>query len=195
MGLGQTMLTTMFLVLLTMAVVNANRLIIDRDILFYEQEAYKQAGILANALLQEIVRKKFDSKVDTSRAAYLASSRLNNPDSLDQPGSMGAGAGAIAYVNPSGADDVAPYKSIGDSPSTTRFDDIDDYNGYHRSASAGNLTGFVLTVEVYYVKLVGGVYTKVTTLGTATYWKKIDIKVTNSKYLKTDLVFSTIAAY
>ena len=51
-----------------MAVVNANRLIIDRDILFYEQEAYKQAGILANALLQEIVRKK---KMFTDLYAYF----------------------------------------------------------------------------------------------------------------------------
>ncbi len=196
MGLGQTMLTSLFLVLLSLAVISGNRLMIDRETSFYEQEAYKQAGILANALLQEIVRKKFDSKVDTSRSVYVT--HLTDSDSLDQPASLGAPFSAISHVNPSGADDVYPYKSIDNSSSATNFDDIDDYKGYHRYADAGGLTGFKLTVDVYYVKLSGGQYLRVPNFGNATYWKKVDVTVKNSKYLTLKdsvLTFSTIVAY
>ncbi len=188
MGLGQTMLTTMFLVLLTMAVVNANRLIIDRDILFYEQEAYKQAGILANALLQEIVRKKFDSKVtgvnDTDKAVYMDSSLF------DAPNSLGPSSTASAYVNPGGAADTYPYKSIVNTNGNF-FDDIDDYKGYKRLSNAGSLDSFILTVNVYYVDVSNlnvNAYSR-------NYRKRIDVTVSNSKYLKKNLVFSTIAAY
>lgn len=187
MGLGQTMLTTMFLVLLTVAAVTSYKMIIDQEENYYEQEAYKQAGILANALLQEIVRKKFDSSVDTSDTGYMSST------SFDSPGSLGAAAAAIAYVNPSGADDVIPYKSISNTPSASRFDDVDDYKGYHRSASSGNLTGFVLSVDVYYVRKSGSTYIKTTT--SRTYFKEVDVTVTNSKYLTTSLIYKTIVTY
>ncbi len=189
MGLGQTMLTSLVLVLLSLAVISGNRLMLDKDQSFYEQEAYKQAGILANALLQEIVRKKFDSSVDTSDTYYMNTTEFNSP------GSLGPSSNAASYVNPGGAADVFPYKSIKNTDGNY-FDDIDDYKGYKRSASVGNLTGFILTVDVYYVRLSGGLYVKANT--NAQYWKKIDVAVTNSKYLinkNSTLTFSTIVAY
>jgi hypothetical protein len=181
MGMGQTMLTSAFLVLLTIAVMNANKMIVDRDINYYEQQAFKHAGILANSLLDEIVRKKFDDAADTS-IAYQARSVFNT--------AMGPGAIAKNYVNPGGAPDTFPFKSIrGDN--SNYFDDVDDYNGYIRSADAGNITGFILTVEVYYVSPANPNF-KTTT---QQYLKKVDVTVSHPTYLTKAMKFNRIVSY
>ncbi len=191
MGLGQTMLTAAFLVLVTIAAMNANKMIVDRDASYYEHEAYKQAAVLANALLSEIVTKDFD--------AYASSSDDGYADVTDFSTSMGSS--YSYYVNPSGnPDSYTPYRSM----STTYFDDIDDYHGYKRTASAGNLTGFLLSVEVYYVD---GSDLE-TPSASRTYFKKIVVTVTNTTYFPkrdldgdgsedddVELVFSTVKAY
>ncbi|MHB1049924.1 MAG: hypothetical protein ACYC09_07590 [Bacteroidota bacterium] len=175
------MLTSAFLVLLTIAVMNANKMIVDRDINYYEQEAFKQAGILANSLLDEIVRKKYDDAADTS-LVYQWRSEFNT--------AMGPGATAKNYVNPGGAPDISPFKSIrGDN--ANYFDDVDDYHGYIRSADAGNITGFILTVEVYYVSPANPNYKT----STQQYLKKIDVKVSHPTYLKKELTFNRIVSY
>lgn len=179
------MLTTMFLVLLTVAAVNSYKLIDNMEANYYQEEAYKQAGILANELMQEIVRKKFDASVDTSEDRYMDSDEFNWPSQLGAPST------ARNYVNPGGAADTYPYKSVAISNSSLNFDDMDDYKDYKRSASAGGLTGFILTVDVYYVSLSNldvNAYAK-------RYRKRIVVTVSNSKYLSKDLVFSTIASY
>jgi hypothetical protein len=66
MGLGQTMLTVGFLVLLTFAVVSINKMVVDKDQSFYEKEVLKQSGTLADALFEEIATKRFDEKADTA---------------------------------------------------------------------------------------------------------------------------------
>lgn len=181
MGMGQTMLTSAFLVLITIAVMNANKMIVDRDINFYEQEALKQAGVLANSLLDEIVRKKFDHVADTS-GAYQPRGDFNS--------AMGAGATARNNVNPGGAADTFPYRSVrGDSPDY--FDDVDDYKDYIRSANAGIITGFILTVDVYYVD---PAFPNIQ-VGTQQYLKKIDVTVSHPTYLKKNLLFSRIVSY
>ena len=186
MGLGQTMLTVGFLVLLTIAVINANKLIVDKDESYYKAEAYKQASLLANSLITEIQTKKFDSQYNASYTGMQPTSQF------DPPSAMGPGTTASNYVNPGGAADTYPYKSVrGDNP-TYYFDDVDDYNGYIRSANTSTLTGFTLTVSVYYV------YPSNTDLKSnwsAQYTKRIDVTVSNSKYLDKDLVFSAIAYY
>lgn len=189
MGLGQTMLTSMFLVLLSLAAISANRLILDRESSYYEEEAYKQSAILANALLQEIVRKKYDSGVvDTSNWGYQ--------DKLDfnQPYDLGPNPTARDYVNPGGVADTFPYKSI-IATNGNYFDDIDDYKGYKRSASAGNLSGFILTVDVYYVKKSGASYIPSTGTYNQQYQKQVNVTVSNPKYLRKNLLYSTIVSY
>ncbi|MDD8019527.1 MAG: hypothetical protein PHP42_14230 [Bacteroidota bacterium] len=182
MGFGQTMLTIAFLVILTIAVMNANRIIVDKEESYYESQAYEQASILANSLLSEIIKKKFDSQVDTNSTTYQV------PGDFDYW--MGPSYTAQNNVNPSGNPDVFPYKSIrGDNGNW--FDDVDDYNGYKRSASTASMTGFTLTVSVYYVKQSN----PNTSAPSQTYLKKIDVTVSNPKYLKNNLVFSTVAAY
>lgn len=187
MGMGQTMLTSAFLVLLTIAVMNANKMIVDRDINYYEQEAFKQAGVLANSLLDEIVRKKFAGEADTT--AYTPTTGYYQPRTAFVS-ALGPSTTASNYVNPGGAPDTYPYKSIrGDNGNY--FDDVDDYKGYLRSANAGNITGFLLTVNVVYVSPVNpSVITS-----TQQYLKRIDVTVSHPTYLKKNLTFNRIISY
>lgn len=178
MSFGQTMLTATFLVLLTVAVFNANNMISNMDTSYYETEALEQSGILANSLMNEIIRKKFDSRADTS-------SYYQQPWEFDY--AMGPSSTASNYVNPGGEPDTYPYRSV----TTSYFDDVDDYNGYVRSATAGNLTGFILRVRVYYVRQSNPNYSS----SSQTYLKKVVVTVSNSTYLKRDLEYSTIVSY
>jgi hypothetical protein len=201
MGFGQTMLTAAFLVLITIAAMNANKMIVDRDRNYYEQEAYRQGAILANALLTEILTKKFDELIDPSDYGYANTTDFTTNSSLGVDGFewflLSASTDAITDpTNPR-------YKSISSS-GFTAYDDVDDYDGYTRSAQSGTLTGFVLTVDVYYVNSTD-LNTKVTT---RTYYKKIDVIVKNSTYFQQrdldgdgnedddiELKFSVVKAY
>jgi hypothetical protein len=199
MGMGQTMMTVAFLVLLTIAVFNANKMIVDKSANYYKQEALKEGSYLAQSLLTEIGRKLFDSKVysitlsDTSYGGYL------DCLSFDAPNSLGPNPTASNYVNPSGAADTYPYKSIR-ADNSNYFDDIDDYKGYLRVAdNVSTLRGFKLKVsDVYYVDTSGQ------KSNVQTYLKKITVKVWNPYYLAIDtlnpktsdtLTFSTIISY
>ena len=109
---------------------------------------------------------------------------------FDAPSAMGTSTTTENNVMPGGNPDVAPYKSVrGDSPSW--FDDVDDYKGYTRTANSADISGYTLTVTVYYV-------TKSNTSSAAsfqTYYKRIDVSVTHPIYLTKALTFSAIATY
>lgn len=186
------MLTAAFLVLVTVAAMNANRMIVERDQSYYEQEAYQQAAVLANALLTEIMTKRYDENASSSDSWYASTSDFST--------TLGPLSWEGSYVNPGGAADNAnPYRSV----STTYFDDVDDYNGYTRTATSGGLPGFLLSVQVYYVN------TSNLELASAsrTYYKRIVVTVTNTTYFRkrdrdgdgveedVELTFSTIKAY
>lgn len=213
MSLGQTMISTAFFALLTLAVLTANRMIIERSKDTLQLEAVEGATNLANALIGEILTKKFDSQVTVDGTGKITGpythgnwpwpsypgSFYTYPSSFDAPTAMGTSATTLDNVMVAGLPDSATagqtYKSVrGDSPSW--FDDIDDYCGdgtrqYIRAASSGSITGYRLTVNVYYVKKAN----PNTAAGIQTYFKRIDVTVTNSTYLAKSLVFSAIAAY
>ena len=170
----------MFLVLISVAIINVNKMVTDKDTSFYEKKAIEQAGSLATSLLDEISKKKFDSTVDTNYTGYVSSS------TFDAPASMGASAAALAYVNPGGASDsYTPFRSI----TNAYFDDVDDYDGYVRTATSGGLPGFRLWVSVYYVNASS------VTSGVRTYYKKVDVNVSNTIYMADTLTFSTVVTY
>lgn len=192
MGFGQTMLTAAFLVLITIAAMNANKMIVERDVSYYEQEAYQQAAVLANALLTEIMTKRFDEYATSTDSWYA--------DVTDFSTTLGPLSWESSFVNPSGtADRWNPYRSV----STTYYNDVDDYNGYKRTATSGGLPGFLLTVQVYYVNTTD----LESPSASRTYYKRIVVTVTNTTYFRkrdqdkdgleedVELVFSTIKAY
>src|SRR3990172_1554231 len=136
---GQTMISAAFFVMLTAAVLSANKMILESNRDYIQAQAVEQATNFANALLSEILRKRFDPQADYSY--YQATTEF------DPPSAMGTSAATKNYVMPGGAPDVAPYKSIrGDSPSY--LDDFDDYHTYQRAANAGDLSGYLLKVSV-----------------------------------------------
>jgi hypothetical protein len=187
MGSGQTMLTVAFFALVTVAVMKANKMIIDSESSYYEQAAVEEGSNFANALLSEIVTKKFDSRV---RYDYYQSTW-----EFDPPSAMGAGASARNRINPvvnsKVVPDAAPYKSIKGSSATYDFDDVDDYNGYERTVDSQDIKGFHITAAVYYV-------TKNDPNAPAfsqTYFKRIDVSVDHPLYLKRKITVSAIAAY
>ncbi|NUN71196.1 MAG: hypothetical protein HUU02_15955 [Bacteroidetes bacterium] len=186
------MLTAAFLVLITIAAMNANKMIVERDISYYEQEAYQQAAVLANSLLTEIMTKDFDEYASSSDSWYA-----NVTDFSTTPNPEW---GEASYVNPSGtADRWNPYRSV----TTSYFDDVDDYNGYKRIATSGGLPGFELTVQVYYVNSTD----LETPSSSRTYYKRIVVTVKNTTYFRkrdqnkdgteedVELEFSTVKAY
>lgn len=200
MGLGQTMLTSAFLVLLTVAAMNVNKMIVDRDADFYEQEAYREAGKLANALIAEIMRKKFDEVVDTSASGYLATTSFTTSGNLGTDTYLDSTKIFIWwFYNYYPEPNKVPLPDVLTNPNIPNFksidnryyDDVDDYDGYTRTAQSGNLTGFELSVKVYYVT---GTNLDVETT-TRTYFKRIDVTVSNTNYLKKSLKFSSVVAY
>jgi hypothetical protein len=214
---GQTMISAAFFVMLTMAVLTANRMIIESNKDYIEAQAVEQATNFANALLTEILTKKFDSRVTLDAQGKVSGpyivwldSSLNvigpyggsvpagkcgppwptTPTLFDGPSIMGTSPATKNYVMPGGAPDVAPYKSIrGDSPSY--LDDVDDYHGYERIANASDISGYDLKVSVYYVKK----SSPDAASSTQTYYKRIDVTVEHPLYLPRKLSFSAIATY
>lgn len=186
------MLTAAFLVLITIAAMNANKMIVERDVSYYEQEAYQQAAVLANALLTEIMTKRFDEYATSTDSWYADVTDFSTP--------LGPFPWEASNVNPSGTPDRwNPYRSV----TTSYFNDVDDYHGYKRTATSGGLPGFLLTVQVYYVDTTNLELASVS----RTYYKRIVVTVTNTTYFRkrdrdnngveedVELVFSTVKAY
>ncbi|MGA9406549.1 MAG: hypothetical protein WBW71_05380 [Bacteroidota bacterium] len=205
MSLGQTMISAAFFVLLTLAVLSANKMILENTKFYLREEAIEQGSNFGNALLSEILTKKFDSQVTLDATGKVTgpynSGNLpwpSTPTLFDPPSAMGTSAATEDNVMPGGNPDVVPYKSIrGDSPSW--FDDVDDYKGYERTANSADISGYTLKVNVYYVTkkvLSNPTRDTVVTAGAQTYFKKIDVTVTQSIYLPPNgLTLSAIATY
>lgn len=180
------MISAAFFVMLTVAVLSANKMIIESNRDYIEAQAVEQGTNFANALISEILTKKFDSQVTDPTQYY-------HPWDFDDPTAMGASSATKNYVMPGGNPDVAPYKSIrGDNSSY--FDDVDDYNTYERTADAGDISGYHLKVRVYYVSK-NNPDTPILTYWSQTYYKRIDVTVDHPLYLPKPLKFSAIATY
>ncbi len=219
--MGQTMVTAGFFVLLTIAVISANRMVIESNRDYLKTEAVEQATNFANALIGEILTKKFDSNVTLDGSGNVTGPYIvwldgsgnvigpyggsvpsgkrgpawpTTPTLFDDPTIMGTSAATMAYVMPGGVDSITVavpyYKSVrGDTPSY--MDDVDDYHGYVRAASSADISGYRLTVSVYYVKKTS----PNTASTTQTYYKRVDVVVSHSLYLPKSLTFSAIATY
>jgi hypothetical protein len=208
MSLGQTMISAAFFVLLTLAVLSANKMILENTKYYLQEEAIEQGSNFANALIAEILTKKFDSRVtldgsgkvtgpyNSSNLPWpLGTSYSTRASLFDDPTAMGTSAGTENNVMPGGNPDTAVYRSIrGDSPSW--FDDVDDYKGYVRTANSADISGYRLTVNVYYVnKVIVNGSLSIVTASFQTYYKEIDVSVTHPIYLTKPLTFSAIATY
>jgi len=183
---GQTMISAAFFVMLTVAVLSANKMVLESNRDYIEAQAIEQGTNFANALISEILLKKFDMYVTNTNTYYA-------PSAFTDPTALGAAATDMNYVMPGGKPDVAPYKSIPGS-GTYCFDDVDDYNNYERTANASDISGYHLKVSVYYVSK-NNPDVPILTYGGQTYYKRIDVTVDHPLYLTKPLKFSTIARF
>ena len=181
------MISAAFFVLLTLAVLSANKMILENTKYYLQEEAIEQASNFANALIGEILTKKFDSQVTTDGTGKVTGpyNRNNLPWPryqsgmprhfltlqvrwvLQQQQKIMSCLGEIPMS-------CRTNRFRGDSPSW--FDDVDDYKGYVRTANSADISGYTLTVNVYYV-------TKSNTSSAAsfqTWWKRIDVSCDSS---------------
>jgi len=173
--MGQQIITVMALVLLTIAIVGANRLIVESINTRMEGEALHLAAGIAQSLLDEAKSKKFDHKaVETY---YQATSEFTAATSLGPDGTEPG----FSTISP----DVFPFRSIGN------YNDFDDYRNYVRVVNTGTIQGFIVKATVTYVAT--GNPESATT--TRTYWKRMNVTVEHPTYLKKPIQLSTIKVY
>jgi hypothetical protein len=120
--MGQTLLVMGAMVLLSIAVLSANRIILDRTNSGYQTQAIFAAVPIAEAKLDEIRRKAFDEK-SINKRIYAASNFTSS--SL-----LGKDAGETTTVN---------------------YDDIDDYNRDSVKISTPVLDNFWVASRIQYV--------------------------------------------
>jgi hypothetical protein len=181
MNLGQTMLTAGMLVLLIMCVVSANRMINENTEAQFQTRALVASASLANDLLLEIASKKFDEKSDSvGGLATIGFSEYQKTKGEWWPKDPESAACPQPDSSYTGA-----FKSI------TAYNDVDDYDGYHRIADADGISGFDLWVVVYYVSP-GAPDTK---LSVRSFFKKVEVNVSHPIYLIPHPIYLTGAVY
>ncbi len=204
MGLGQTMLTVGFLVLLTFAVVSINKMVVDKDTSFYEKEVLKQSGTLADALFEEIASKRFDERADTAYVGIQDSLTFSLPGNLgldwsywyltNNASSWRLGADERWTVTlPDVVNSRFRFRSFGNQDD--RYDDIDDYDGYVRTADSGPFKGFRIMVSVEYVNFDFATQTYTISTVKQTHYKKVTINITNTNYLSNTLTYYRIYSF
>jgi hypothetical protein len=183
MSLGQSILSILALVVITFLVVSANRIITDSLQDELKGEAYNQAGEIANDLINEALRTKFDDPSVwhiVNGRSYQLYAFYQSPSDFTSPSSLGP----TTSVGYAGHPDTYPYKSIG-------YDDFDDYNGYQRIVDTPIMKGFVVNCTVTYADTTN----PNTPVNYRTYYKRLVVKVMQPTYLPDTLFFSTIMTY
>ena len=127
----------------------------------YNNEVIIMGTGIGQSMLEEILTKSFDENTTTSS--------VNNSDSLTSVSNLGKDAG---------------------ENSSSKYDDVDDYNNYTRSDTLENLGVFTTTVSCSYVNEAN---TDLTSYS-RTFLKRIDVSVTGEN-LKIPLKFNYIVSY
>ncbi|MCX8056641.1 MAG: hypothetical protein N3F03_03395 [Ignavibacteria bacterium] len=147
MNTGQTLLVTVGLLLFTIFILTVYRSTTSRFALAVANEALLTGSAIAQSLIDEITIKDFDEK--------SIGNVISTPDSLTPVNLLGPDLGENDY---------------------TKYDDIDDYNGYQRSENLSRLGNFISSVRVFYVN----VNNPDITSNTRTFAKRIEVFVRNN---------------
>jgi len=168
MGLGQTMLTMAFFVVLTVMFINAYQTLANADQQLLTATAYKTATDLGQSLMTEILTKKYDQSFHPPYGSISSSQTILN--AFTQPASLGPEGPAEQITLP----DQSPFQSI------SKYNDVDDYDNYSRLTDSTNGLGrFRDSVLVYYVQM-----TNPPTYYNGKWWtKRIEVWVTNDTWL------------
>ncbi len=174
MSLGQSILTTAALIIITLVVISANRLILESQQDELMGEAYHLASEIANSMLTEASQKMFDPNPWYS---WNSASESFTPVYMLGPNSSEMAAVPLP--------DRYPFKSI------AGYNDFDDYHLYTRVVDTPIITGFQVRDSVFYISSSN----PDTPYGYPTALKKMIVTVTHSLYLPKPLLFSTVKSY
>jgi len=170
--MGQSIISAGLVIIVTMAVINANRLIINADVSKMEALARIQAADIAMALITEARMKRFDENAIDTR--YQSTSEFTSASSLGRESGEWAG-------NPDGY----PYNSA------DMFDDFDDYDGYRRAVNTTSLSGFDVNCVVYYATR----YEPDVEVSSIQYFKTLEVYISHSLYLPNAIRISITKSY
>jgi Tfp pilus assembly protein PilX len=122
------------LLLLTLFSLASNRLIGENERIAEESEFNLTAFSLAQSIIDEAKSKEFDQ--------HTVGAELTTPVTLT----------AAAQLGPDPGEELSGADSTSDAgyASMTRFNDVDDYNGYHRYVSTPRADGYEISVQVAY---------------------------------------------
>jgi hypothetical protein len=169
--MGQTIISAGLVIIVTIAVINANRLVINAEASKLEGLARMQAADIAMELITEIRLKKFDENEVTTE--YQSTSAFTASGSLGRESEW------------AGYPDAYPYDSA------DKFDDIDDYHGYRRSVTTSNISGYQVDCVVFY----STPDNPDTNAGTRTYFKTLEVYVSHATYLPNAIRINFTTSY
>ncbi len=168
MNLGQSILAAAALVLITILVISANRMIILSQQDEYISIAKNAAGEIANEIINEALSKRYDK---TTFSYYPDSTEFTSPSLLKPEWSEPK----FTVSSP----DTSFSSSLPSFRSTTSYNDFDDYNGYVRKVNTPTIKGFIAICTV--------TYTQPENLNVASsdygYFKRIVVTVEQPTYL------------
>jgi hypothetical protein len=135
-NLGQSILAAGALIVITILVISANRMIILSQQDEYKSIAANDASEIASAIMNEALSKKFDALSNTTY--YQPSGEFTTTSVLGPEGSEPK----FSVSSP----DIATFSSI------SLYNDFDDYNGYIRKVDTQTMSGFIAKCSVSYVQ-------------------------------------------
>ena len=157
--------------LLSLITLSVNSIIVEKTTVMLDTEASITAISIAQAMIDEIQSKEYDTQT--------VSARVYNTANLTPTNQLGPEVGESLTLP-----DVFPYQSA------THFNDIDDYNGYRRTVSTTRLDNFAVTDSIYYV-MESNLNLK---SSTQTYYKKMVVTVTHPS-MKVPVVLTDVVVY
>ena len=181
MSLGQSILATGALIVLTILVISANRMIVQSQQDEYRAIAVNQASEIASAIMNEALSKQFD---ENSTVPYYQS-----PSEFTDASALGPDGYSEIYFVPK--PDTSRILYASSFRSMKYYNDFDDYNGYWRKVDTPTLKGYLAKCTVTYVDS-SNFNSIITTKG---YFKRIVVTVEQSMYLEPPISFSAVKTY
>lgn len=174
--MGANMILTIGAILLFGVFLNtSNQLMIGNNQIAATNEYYVSALAVGQSIIDEAKTKAFDEKT--------VAANVSSADSMTGIPSLGREGTPENITSPD------TMKTTGFS-SSTRFDDVDDYNGYRRRVNTARAEGYFALATVSYASATN----PETASGVKSYCKRMDVKVW-SRYIPDTLKLSYAFTY
>lgn len=150
--MGQAMLVLGAFALLSLLALSINQTLLSTQTIGLEMEANLTAISIAQSLMDEITTQEYDERTTKGKKIYSMEEMTEIASLGPEPGEQNITWVDSAYYDLAGT--TSPYDNGGilhDFQSKDRFDDVDDYHGYHRKAWDYRMGYFDVSVVIQYV--------------------------------------------